>query len=1313
MKMQANKNGFLRNFCVAALVSLLAQCVWAATPVAVWEGDFSNLTQDTLTINLNGNTCAENNSYLQIKEGATGGILINDTTSGGLNIYTMILKCSDINLEATSAQVLFTSKSNTSEDRVGVNLPAKNTACRGIWGCADWTDASVVSAKLPEGYTALVYNHQQSGGTYAYAIVNGAASQVFNREGLRASNDTYTGIAIGGLRGTRSGSTALDPAVGMKITGIAIFKSTLTTTEMASYRWPSQTVVYTGTVAGGQVTWDKPLPETPAANDYLKFVGAGDIAVPANYASFGQITIGEGVNLTGVAPADVSSGKFEGTGAIVIKSDCTLTVPAGVTVKTRGNIAVNLTNDGTFDVESGTCSVNTPDKQKIKGTVIIRKNAKFVNKRESDALAYGSSAIVHVYGTLDFESTRWTLGGNNKIYLYTDAVVEGAGQGNDGALDFNSSASDIYVKPNGSTAGKVTCSATFRTANKATITIDQGMELEVSSVFKSNNDNVTKAGAGLMTVKSAFATGATVNAGTLKLVGISPTRAITMAGGTLELAQNANGDAYTFTGTVASSALGNGTIKTAGSTVTLSGTFTNFSGDMDSSAANSKFIIPKGQEATVGYIISGSKIEIEGMLVHTNKVTNNNTSYQNKDLSGLTGNGTFKITGPHYFFTCGTDSIAKYWAPTLALWNDRGDSTIANNKGIVFGQPVDGDATITIGSLSGAGLIRTDANNGDRTIKIVQAKNTEWSGAFNAGDRVKAIIVTGADGATEKTLTLSGTQTHNNDLLIESAGSVKLTGTWIATTTTVNGRLEVLDTATLTTTLTSAGSLKTANSTVYFGSDELASAEAAAKAGTTYYATIADAVAAATLADITVINASAEVPSGYAKVTKDDVVTLRQKGDVYYVQGYFTTGTDQNPLELVTEDGGATTFLDGDKIIVGSKTTKTDAWFSADSRLTKLQFSKDFTMHAGTTDAILNNATITVDEGMVLTISPDRANTKLGAVTINGAVSVSGTTPLAFASVEGTSTITLADGKSITIGTKGENVTIASGVVTKRVVETEVAGGIKYSLETIQPEPPTPTEGGITPSIPGADKIEIVDAEGTTVEGGTIPLVTGVYTVTGKVGETVVATETLAVVKSKDAESGSSPGPVTTAVAVPFKGATVANLLNTALLKKGDELKAFVGGSYSAWTLTENKTWAPVQKARDGEQSEPGADATAELKRGSAVWVTTAGKVVAFGAYDSTEVEPEVTPGHNLIGNPMMTAITPEAKTVGDVLIPIGGSELVRYKVIEKAGGTKVWQCTKSVKGDKIPGTDIPAFSEDISEDAPTVDVGGSVWLIK
>ena len=106
-----------------------------------------------------------------------------------------------------------------------------------------------------------------------------------------------------------------------------------------------------------------------------------------------------------------------------------------------------------------------------------------------------------------------------------------------------------------------------------------------------------------------------------------------------------------------------------------------------------------------------------------------------------------------------------------------------------------------------------NGNTGDRDLRILQAKDTIYSGVFSSSnDRVRDVYV--APGiSTAGTLTLSGTQTASNGLTVESGAAVNLTGTWVGATTvagTIGG------TGTLTGNLTfSAGSTFKA-----FASDE-------------------------------------------------------------------------------------------------------------------------------------------------------------------------------------------------------------------------------------------------------------------------------------------------------------------------------------------------------------------------------------------------------------------------------------------------------------------------------------------------------------
>ena len=74
-------------------------------------------------------------------------------------------------------------------------------------------------------------------------------------------------------------------------------------------------------------------------------------------------------------------------------------------------------------------------------------------------------------------------------------------------------------------------------------------------------------------------------------------------------------------------------------------------------------------------------------------------------------------------------------------------------------------------------------NVGDRTLRIRQAKDTTYSGLFSSSnDRVSGVYVA-PGATTAGTLTLSGTQTASNELTVEAGAKVNLTGTWVGATT--------------------------------------------------------------------------------------------------------------------------------------------------------------------------------------------------------------------------------------------------------------------------------------------------------------------------------------------------------------------------------------------------------------------------------------------------------------------------------------------------------------------------------------------------
>lgn len=162
------------------------------------------------------------------------------------------------------------------------------------------------------------------------------------------------------------------------------------------------------------------------------------------------------------------------------------------------------------------------------------------------------------------------------------------------------------------------------------------------------------------------------------------------------------------------------------------------------------------------------------------------------DFSRIGGTGTIRLESASNWRT-----IPLVNFPTNSiLENELGDGLLLKSPG----------QTYMIGSLSGSKTIRTDWSSGDRNIRILQAKDTTYSGSFDAAiDRLGTVTVAPGTEASG-TLTLSGTQTADNDLVIESGAKVRLTGTWkgpvkvkgsLSGTGTVDGDLTLEDGATI------------------------------------------------------------------------------------------------------------------------------------------------------------------------------------------------------------------------------------------------------------------------------------------------------------------------------------------------------------------------------------------------------------------------------------------------------------------------------------------------------------------------------------
>ena len=188
----------------------------------------------------------------------------------------------------------------------------------------------------------------------------------------------------------------------------------------------------------------------------------------------------------------------------------------------------------------------------------------------------------------------------------------------------------------------------------------------------------------------------------------------------------------------------------------------------------------------------GTTITTTDNGVFTLTSTGNGTSGEiNTDYARITGTGSLKYDG------LGWRALSTNNFPTAMTLIDeqRGDILLSSAL------------TYTVGSLAGTKNLQGNYDSGARYLRVLQSKDTEWSGIVvsDNSDRFKGLMV--APGAsTAGTLTLSGTQVKAQTLTVESGAKVNLTGTWKGATTvagtfggtgTLTGNLTLSDGATI------------------------------------------------------------------------------------------------------------------------------------------------------------------------------------------------------------------------------------------------------------------------------------------------------------------------------------------------------------------------------------------------------------------------------------------------------------------------------------------------------------------------------------
>ena len=229
----------------------LASAAFAATPVAVWDGDFSqdNASQNGWRIDNRNETHAADWSSVTLDRDNQGLMINSESGKSGM---TVLVKYSGLSNSASAHRVLAASCVTAAYkyDRTGITLKSDGKLV-GLWNSStsassDIDNGMASGSIASSGVMAFTYGN---GGTYLYygsdtASISSTAA--WGASGLKSSSDSDNssiyGAAIGGMcaEASRSGYEA---AKGMTISGIAVFDRVLSVEEMTGYIWPSE--VYT------------------------------------------------------------------------------------------------------------------------------------------------------------------------------------------------------------------------------------------------------------------------------------------------------------------------------------------------------------------------------------------------------------------------------------------------------------------------------------------------------------------------------------------------------------------------------------------------------------------------------------------------------------------------------------------------------------------------------------------------------------------------------------------------------------------------------------------------------------------------------------------------------------------------------------------------------------------------------------------------------------------------------------------------------------------------------------------------------------
>ena len=251
---------------------------------------------------------------------------------------------------------------------------------------------------------------------------------------------------------------------------------------------------------------------------------------------------------------------------------------------------------------------------------------------------------------------------------------------------------------------------------------------------------------------------------------------------------------------------------------------------------------------------------------------------------------------------------------------------------------------------------------------------------------------------------------------------------------------------------------------------------------------------------------------------------------------------------------------------------------------------------------------------------------------------------------------------------------------------------VKYELDQVD------ADGALVQAGESKDTAESFTMDLTSVKSNAYYKLTAVIEATDGTGaKTMVSSEnTIGVLKVESSAKS-------TVIAVPWESLaaneqdiTVADLVRTATLSEGDELKVYdtATGKYRAWTLNGSKEWKPIPVV-GGASSEEAGDST--IARGSGVWLTRkdttqpiylVGEVAEQSTTTTIAGANEEKPTWNLVAAPTVESVDlnekfPDANEGDVVLVPTDGAPK-RYTYKDGSWGYDDYVTTVNKKGIEV-----------------------------